>query len=395
MSQDSFVDEALLSRIKTWRNYFAAKVGFRNHWYAACFAHELPEGETLARKILGEDILFRRIKGRVYAMKDRCIHRGVRFSEKVECHSAGTVSCWYHGFTFRWEDGVLCNIIGAPNSQLIGKRKIKIYPVQEALGLVFVFVGDSDATVPPLHMDVPPTFFDENRFLTGESRLVEANWRTGPEGGLDEIHRYLHRDAQLLLNTGATMPLGHVGVKGHCQVVEEADGPKGVIDQFNPNAMYFEADVEDQKAAVRGLRFVPPESPPGTPPKARRAISASVWMPGTLRVQGFPAEGCTFFEFYTPINETQHVCFLTFTRICANEEERQQFSSEYALRWRRYAINGFLHQDIMARESTQHFYKHDRAWIEEVLVEEDFMLMEWRKLASRHARGIQKPSNMD
>ena len=58
-------------------------------------------------------------------------------------------------------------------------------------------------------------------------------------------------------------------------------------------------------------------------------------------------------------------------------------------------VEDFLTQDITARESTQWFYRHDRAWLEEVLVEEDFMLMEWRKLASRHARGVQRPSNMD
>ena len=73
MNQDNFVDEALLNRVKTWRNYFAAKVGFRNHWYAASYSRELREGEVQARKILGEDILFRRIRGRVFAMKDRCI----------------------------------------------------------------------------------------------------------------------------------------------------------------------------------------------------------------------------------------------------------------------------------------------------------------------------------
>jgi carbazole 1,9a-dioxygenase terminal dioxygenase component len=128
---DSFVDEALLTRIKAWPNYFAAKVGFRNHWYAACFSREIREGDTLARRILGEDILFRRIRGTVYAIKDRCIHRGVRLSEKVECHTEGTISCWYHGFTYRWTDGVVCSIVGAPNSQLIGKRRIKTYPVSE------------------------------------------------------------------------------------------------------------------------------------------------------------------------------------------------------------------------------------------------------------------------
>ena len=390
MNQDNFVDEALLNRVKTWRNYFAAKVGFRNHWYAAYYSRELREGEVQARKILGEDILFRRIRGRVFAMKDRCIHRGVRFSEKPECHTEGTISCWYHGFTYRWEDGILCNIIGAPGSQLIGKRRIKIYPVEEALGIVFVFVGDADAAVPPLRTDVPPTFFDEGRVLEGESRIVEANWRSGPEGGLDEIHRYLHRDSRLLLNTKATMPLGHVGVRPQCEVIEEENGPKGVIDHFNPGTMYFETDIEDHKGIVTGIRFADTGAP-----RPKRAISASVWLPGVLRVQGFPDLDLTFFEFYTPINETQHRCFLAITRICENEDERMKFRSDFVTRWRRYAIEDFLTQDITARESTQWFYRHDRSWLEEVLVEEDFMLMEWRKLASRHARGIQRPSNMD
>jgi len=391
MGEDSFVDEALLGRVKTWRNYFAAKVGFRNHWYAACYSRELAAGDFLARTILGEDILFRRTGGKVYAVKNRCIHRGVRFSEKPECHTEGTISCWYHGFTYRWEDGVLCNIIGAPNSQLIGKRRIKIYPVEEALGIVFVFVGDADATVPPLHTDVPPTFFDSGRVLEGESRIVAANWRTGPEGGLDEIHRYLHRDSRLLLNTKATMPLGHVGVRAHCEVVEAEDGPKGVIDHFNPGTMYFEADIEDQKGIVTGVRF----ADSGGPPKPKRTVSASVWLPGVLRVQGFPAPDLTFFEFYTAIDETRHRCFLAITRVCETDAEREKFRSEFVTRWRRYAIEDFLSQDISARESTQWFYRHDRAWLQEVLVEEDFMLMEWRRLASRHARGIQKPSHMD
>jgi carbazole 1,9a-dioxygenase terminal dioxygenase component len=390
MSTDSFVDEELLSRVKAWRNYFAAKVGFRNHWYAACFSREVPEGETIVRRMLGEDILFRRIRGTVYAMKDRCIHRGVRLSEKVECHTEGTISCWYHGFTYRWTDGIVCNIIGAPNSQLIGKKRIKIYPVEEALGLVFAFIGDADYATPPLATDIPPSFFDAGRVLEGDSRIVEANWRAGPEGGLDEIHRYLHRDSSLLLHVKATMPLGHIGVRSHCEVIDKDHEPKGVIDHFNPGAMYFETDIEDRKAAVTGIRFADTgESKP------KRAISASVWLPGNLRVHGFPDQGLTLYEFYTPINETQHRCFMTIGRICESDNERLQFKSDFVTRWRRYALGTFLSQDIMARESTQHFYRHDRAWLEEVLVEEDFMLMEWRKLASRHARGIQKPSNMD
>ena len=35
-------------------------------------------------------------------------------------------------------------------ASLIGKRRIKVYPAEEALGLVFMFIGDTDAEVPPL-----------------------------------------------------------------------------------------------------------------------------------------------------------------------------------------------------------------------------------------------------
>ena len=60
-----------------------------------------------------------------------------------------------------------------------------------------------------------------------------------------------------------------------------------------------------------------------------------------------------------------------------------------------YSLNTTVMQDVAARESTQHFYKHDEAWLEEVFTEEDFMIMEWRKIASQHNRGIQPPSRMD
>lgn len=389
MIQDSFVDESLLSRVKTWREYFAAKVGFKNHWYAACFSRELREGETITRKMLGEDILFRRIRGRVFAMKDRCIHRGVRFSEKVECHTDSTITCWYHGFTFRWADGMLTNIVGAPESRLIGKHKIKIYPVEEAKGMIFAFVGDEGYNAPPLSHDVPPTFLDEQREFEGEDFVVEANWRSGPEGGIDEIHRYLHRDSTLLLNTKATMPLGHLGVKNQCEKVLEADGPKGIIDHFNAEAMYFDVAIDGVAGAVTGIRFADAGH------KRKRTVSASCWLPGVLRVEGFPEDETTFYEFYVPINETQHRCFMTMGRNCANEEETLDFRSRFATRWKRYAIKNFLMQDVAARESTQHFYRHDRAWLEEVMTEEDFMIMEWRKLAAQNNRGVQPPSRMD
>ena len=54
-------------------------------------------------QLLGENILLKRIDGKVYAIRDRCLHRGVQLSRKLECYTKDTITCWYHGFTYRFE----------------------------------------------------------------------------------------------------------------------------------------------------------------------------------------------------------------------------------------------------------------------------------------------------
>lgn len=379
MATNALVDPDLLAKKKSWKPYFAAKLGFRNYWYVACFSHELPEGEVVTRKIMGEEMLLRRIGGKVYAMRDRCIHRGVKLSDKVECHTADTISCWYHGFTFRWATGQVAAVFGSPESGVIGNKKIKTYPTDEAKGLVFVFVGDEGVEAPPLSTNVPPAFLDEGVAIEGECRLVQSNWRLGPEGGLDEIHRYLHRESVLLLNTRSSMPLGHTAVRGQFELIEGDDGPKGIIDRFKAEKMFFDAKI-DGKVVVEGPNFGPSN---------RRAVYSSAWLPACLKVEGFPDQDLTLFEWYVPVDETTHRCYMTLGKFCETPEEAEQFRHAYKLRWKPMALDGFLSQDVMARESAQNFYQHDRAWLEENLVEDDFMLIEWRKLCSRHGHSVQ------
>jgi carbazole 1,9a-dioxygenase terminal dioxygenase component len=389
MTNASFVDESYLPNVKAWSEYYRAKVGFRNYWYAACVSSDIADGDWLARTILGEDILFRRVNGKVHAIKDRCIHRGVKLSDRVECHTDSTITCWWHGFTYRWTDGAVTNIVGAPDSKLIGRAKIKVYPVEEAQGLVFVFIGDPGVAVPPLSDHVPPTFLDEGRVIEGEVMIVESNWRLGPEGGLDEIHRYLHRTSTLLLDTKATMPLGYRGAKTQCEIVDPPETwPKGIIDRFASDTMYFEVDIDTAPGAVTGVRFA------DTGTKKKRTVATSSWLPGILRVEGFPEDGGCFYEFYVPINETQHRCFMMISQTCRTPQEISDFRSRYKTRWRRYAVQNFLRQDVGARESAARFYQRDRGWIEEVLTEEDYMIIEWRKLCSRHSKGVQTPDHV-
>ncbi|MGE0824036.1 MAG: Rieske 2Fe-2S domain-containing protein [Candidatus Binatia bacterium] len=99
---EAFLDDpASHQQVKhAWRPYLQAKLGFRNHWYPALFSHDLDGDTPKPVKVLGERVLLRRVDGRVYAVEDRCAHRRVPFSAKLECYTQETVTCWYHGFTF-------------------------------------------------------------------------------------------------------------------------------------------------------------------------------------------------------------------------------------------------------------------------------------------------------
>ncbi|MGE4409004.1 MAG: Rieske 2Fe-2S domain-containing protein [Sphingobium sp.] len=392
MVEDSFVDERLLKKVPRWRNYLAAKLGFRNHWYPIMFSRELGENEVVSRKLMGEDILLKRIDGKVHAIRDRCLHRGVKFSEKVECYTRNTVTCWYHGFTYRWEDGTLCDIIASPNTPIIGKKAIHSYPVQEAKGLVFVFVGDADYEPHPLSQDVPPTFLDDTMEVHGSSYMVQSNWRLGCENGIDDLHIYLHRQSPLVPNTQRSLPLGHTDRPvDFFELHEEQGQPKGVSTRTFKDAapMAYEGRVEG-KIVVTGTKMHQ------TPEEAakKRTTGHYICMPGVLRVDNFPFVGRFQFEWYVPITEDSHLYIITIGKPCANDEERAEHEHEFWHRWKPVSLEGFNNEDVFAREALQPFYEHDQNWLEETLVTEDNGIIMWRELCHRHGPSVQKPSDI-
>src|SRR5713226_8868239 len=89
---EAFLDDpATHQQVKqSWRPYLEAKLGFRNHWYPVLFSHDLDGDEPKPVKLLGEKIILRRVDGRVCALEDRCAHRRVPFSAKIECYTKET-----------------------------------------------------------------------------------------------------------------------------------------------------------------------------------------------------------------------------------------------------------------------------------------------------------------
>ena len=377
------VDPAILEKCSLYPDYVEAKLGFRNHWYPSLFSHELAEGEFKAHEMLGDRLLLTRVDGQVYAVRDRCSHRGVPFSKKPECYKKGTITCWYHAFTFDMKTGKLVDIMTNPRSNLIGRTHIQVFPVQEAKGIIFIFMGD-DVDVPELKDDVPPGFLDDDLAVRGVRQEVASNWRVGCENGFDSTHVFIHKDSILVEGNDLALPLGFVPTSRNTfKVVSEATGPKGVFDLLADHCEpVFEGTVEGEPVLN------------GHMGETRVASDISIWLPGVLRVHPWPDPSLTQFEWYVPIDEDRHFYIQTLGRRVSKPEDETAFAKEFDEKWQPMALAGFNDDDIWAREAQQTFYKHDEAWYKEQLFEPDRNISKWRQLASEHNRGIQRYENI-
>lgn len=176
-----------------WPDYDAAGSGLQNYWYPVIWSSEVGRSPKAVR-VCGQDIMVQRDEhGVVHALHDRCLHRGVKLSQGTE-EFPGTVSCPYHGWTFRLDDGELVAVItDGPDSPMCGKVAVQTYAADEAVGLVWVFVGDREPH--PLSDQLPEELVDPPDFAVGgriEDR--DGDWRLYAENGFDEGHaKYLHR----------------------------------------------------------------------------------------------------------------------------------------------------------------------------------------------------------
>ena len=388
IDKDELVDPAILDKVKGWRDYVEAKLGFRNYWYPILLSEEIEEGKPVTATLCGEKLIFNRIDGQVHCLRDRCLHRGVRFSNKPECHTKATITCWYHGYTYRWADGVLTDVIAAPATQIVnGTRGVRSFAVEEAKGLVFVFMGDRSADIPPLSDDVPPGFLADDNYVLTKRQPVASNWRHGVENGFDKTHIYIHRESRLIQENDLVLPLGFApsGEISH-EVIDGVDGPKGVIEVYGPHVIpAFEGRVEGEtvltvSSDVTGKKLVPG--------------SISMWIPCALKVDPWPDPATTQYEWYVPVDATTHMYIQSLGTHAATEGERRDFRREFNNRWAYYAFEEFNGPDIWARVAAEEGYADDQQWVDEALFEADENIVVFRRLIAKRNRGVQRPTDL-
>jgi vanillate O-demethylase monooxygenase subunit len=108
----------------------------KNAWYVACMADEIDD-KPLGRKICGEAIVFYRgPEGEATGLEDFCPHRGAPFS--LGWVTEGKLVCGYHGLEMG-RDG---KTIAMPGQRVRGFPAIRVFPVVERYGFVWVWPGD-------------------------------------------------------------------------------------------------------------------------------------------------------------------------------------------------------------------------------------------------------------
>jgi carbazole 1,9a-dioxygenase terminal dioxygenase component len=384
-----------IQRHKPYQAYLDAALGLRNHWYAALFGSELAEGKVQGEMILGERVLFKRVEGRVYAIADRCPHRGVSFSARPECYSKNTITCWFHGFTFDVRNGKLVNIITEPESKLIGKLKHKTYPVEEINGVIFVFIGDLDP-VPPIKEDLPSRFLEQGLVFHPCSRnKVLGNWRIAAENGFDAAHIYGHRNSYLITASDVAIPLSTFPSGKDVVKIEDGEcGPWGITKADDVNVWSTE---------VEGVRISSANVEPENPPEFE--ITVGLYLPGGIQVNHFPAPHLIHFEWFTPIDEDYHMYIQTHATHAETQEEADKFHETCQqivnpFVWQNPSSQtdkagdgpnwGFTNFDAFGREQMHHAYQYEDFWHKERLFRPDYIITQWRMLVAKRMRGIQR-----
>src|SRR5690348_7568911 len=158
----------------------------RRHWLPACLSEEVAEcdGDPARVRLLGEDLIaFRDSDGRLGIIGEHCPHR--RASLALGRNERCGVRCLYHG----WKIDVAGNVLEMPSeppaSHFKDKVKHKSYPVHEAAGLVWVFMGphaERSPFDPPAFQPTPETHISIAKII------VDCNWAQVLEGAIDSAH---------------------------------------------------------------------------------------------------------------------------------------------------------------------------------------------------------------
>ena len=163
----------------------------RRYWHPIAAVSQLDENPTKAVKLLGESLtLYKDRSGNLGLIGDRCPHRNVNLLYGIPEQEG--LRCPYHGWLFNHKGQCIeqpYEQAEDPNSNFKDKIHIKSYPVQQAGGLIFAYLGPQPAPeLPRWDLLVWDNVYRDIGFC-----VVPCNWLQIMENSVDPVHaEWLH-----------------------------------------------------------------------------------------------------------------------------------------------------------------------------------------------------------
>lgn len=172
----------------------------RLFWHPIYRAKDLAPGHAKPVRIMSEDFtLYRGETGAPHVVAFRCAHRGAQLSAgwvEGDC-----VRCVYHGW--KYDASGQCVEQPAEEKSFAKKIRIRSYPTQEYLGLIFAYLGNRDP--PPLPRY--PRFEADGILDTIPFLLWPCNYFQRLENAGDGAHLpFTHRDSYFSANARTGIP---------------------------------------------------------------------------------------------------------------------------------------------------------------------------------------------
>ena len=172
----------------------------RSFWQPVCRAKDVPKGEAMPLRIMSENFtLYRGQTGIPHVVAFRCAHRGTQLSAgwvEDDC-----LRCFYHG----WKYDASGQCVEQPGEDASFKSKIKIrsYPTEEYLGLIFAYLGDRAAPPFPRYPD-----FAEGGIIDS---LLSEEWPCNYFNRLDNLGDpvhvpFTHRESRSRIGIDVVVP---------------------------------------------------------------------------------------------------------------------------------------------------------------------------------------------
>ena len=213
----------------------------RLFWHPVYVGRDLKAGRAAPLRIMNEDYtLYRGQNGVAQILAPRCAHRCTQLSTGwVE---GGSIRCFYHGW--KYDASGQCTEAPAERAGFADNVRIRSYPTEEYLGLIFAYLGEGAA--PPL-----PRYpvFDKPGVLSASNYLRDCNCYNNLESNMDSLHTsFVHRSSGFT-TAGLNWALPEIsGEETGYGIVKHGTRPDGQDRRspfFWPNALYIRSSPEE------------------------------------------------------------------------------------------------------------------------------------------------------